>query len=208
MKLYVTPASPRARKTLAVAHHLQLPFEQIYVDLLKGDQKKPEFLKLNPNGRIPVLVDGDFVLWESNAIIQYLADQKPGELLPTDARGRADVARWLFWDIANWDSAAATLLYENLVKQLLGAGDPDPVKVKEGEERFRQYAAILDQHLADREWVLGSQLTIADFALAAPLSYAERCGFPVAGFANIANWYGRIEQLDGWQKSAPPPVGQ
>ncbi|MGH8457277.1 MAG: glutathione S-transferase family protein, partial [Stenotrophobium sp.] len=153
MKLYLFPLSPRARKTMAVAHHLGLSYEMVALDGRKGDHKKPEYLKLNPNGRMPTLVDGDFVLWESNAIIQYLAGKKPGVLMPQDERGRADVARWLYWDLAHWDSANAILLFENLVKSLLGGGGPDPAQVKLGEEKFHSAAAVLDGHLAGREWV-------------------------------------------------------
>ena len=204
MKLYAFPPSPRARKPMAVAHHLGLPFELVLVDLLKGEQKKPEYLKLNPNGRMPTLVDGDFVLWESNAILQHLASKKPGTLMPQDERGRALVAQWLLWDMAHWDAANAILLFENLIKKLVGAGAPDPARVKEGEEKFGQVAAVLDAQLAGREWVLGDKISIVDFALAAPLHYAEYCRIPVASHANIRNWYSRIEKLDAWKKSAPP----
>src|ERR1051326_7174960 len=126
MKLYAFPPSPRARKPLAVAHHLGLPFELVLVDLLKGDQKKPEYLKLNPNGKMPTLVDGDFVLWESDAICQYLAEKKGDGLWAKDSQGRHDIARWLFWDMAHWDPACATLLFEHVVKGVLGMGAADP----------------------------------------------------------------------------------
>lgn len=206
MKLYAVPPSPRARKPMAVAEHLGLRYELVPLDFTKGDHKKPEYLKLNPNGRMPTLVDGDFVLWEANAIIQYLAGKKPGTLMPQDERGRADVARWLCWDLAHWDSANAILLFENLVKGFFGGGGPDPAKVKEGEDKFKQAAAVLDAHLANREWVAGDKLSIADFALAAPLHYAAPCKLPVTAYANIRSWYGRVEKLEAWKKSAPPPL--
>ncbi|MGH8462479.1 MAG: glutathione S-transferase family protein [Stenotrophobium sp.] len=206
MKLYVLPPSPRARKPMAVAHHLGLPCETVVLDFGRGDLKKPEYLKLNPNGRMPTLVDGDFVLWESNAIIQYLAGKKPGVLMPTDERGRADVARWLCWDLAHWDSALLILLFENFVKGLVGGGAPDPARVKEGEEKFHGAAAVLDGQLAGREWVQGDRLSVVDFALAAPLHYTKTCRIPLAPYANIRKWYGRVEQLDAWKKSAPPPL--
>ena len=100
IKLHVFPGSPRAQKVLAVAYQLDLPFEQVFVDLSKGAHKTPAFLQLNPNGRMPVLEDGGFVLWESDAIIQYLASKKPGALMPTDDKGRALVAQWLSWNMA------------------------------------------------------------------------------------------------------------
>src|SRR5689334_875510 len=99
MKLHVFPPSPRAAKVLALAHHLGVDFEMAIVDLLSGGSQTPEFKKLNPNGKMPVLEDGDFVLWESNAILQYLASKRPDSgMFPTDPRRQADVARWQFWD--------------------------------------------------------------------------------------------------------------
>ena len=203
MKLFVFPLSPRSIKVMAVAHHLGLPFEQVVVDLLKGEQKTPQFLRLNPNGRTPVLQDGDFALWESDAIIQYLAERKPGLLVPADPQGRALVAQWLAWDMADWDAACAILLFEHLVKRFFTDAPADPATVKVGEEKFAKAAAVLDAHLAERSHVLGDTLSVVDFALAAPLLYAQPCKFPVAPFKHIARWYSQIETLDAWKKAAP-----
>ena len=203
MKLYAFPASPRARKVMAVAAHLNLPYELQIVDLTKGEQRKPEYLKLNPNGRMPTLVDGDFVLWESNAIVQYLAEKKGDGLWARDQRGKSDILRWLFWDMAHWDAACATLLFEHLIKGVLGLGAADPAKVKEGEERFRQVGGVLDGHLKGREWISGDAPTVADYAIAAPLTYAVNCKMPLDGMGNLKSWFARVEQLDGWKKTAP-----
>ena len=98
MKLYVFPPSPRALKVRALVRHLNLEVEECLVDLFKGEQRAPAYAALNPNMRMPVLEDGDYVLWESNAILQYLAAQKPESgLWPSDIRGQADVSRWLNW---------------------------------------------------------------------------------------------------------------
>src|SRR5262249_49589919 len=98
IKLHVAPPSPRPFKVLAVARHLGLDFELCPVDLLNGAHLRPEFAALNPNRKMPVLEDDGFVLWESNAITQYLASKKPESgLLPSDPRKRADVSRWQFW---------------------------------------------------------------------------------------------------------------
>ena len=134
MKLHVAPPSPRAFKVLAVARHLELDFELCPVDLLNGAHLQPEFAALNPNKKMPVLEDDGFVLWESNAITQYLASKKPGGgLLPSDPRGRADVSRWQFWESAHWDPACATLIFERLLKKVFGQGDPAPSQVAKGE---------------------------------------------------------------------------
>src|SRR5215203_3996691 len=117
MKLYGFPASPNTWKVRAVAAHLGLPVQDVLVDLSKGGQRAPEYLALNPTGRTPTLVDGDFVLWESTAIMQYLASQKPNALWPDDVRTQADIMRWQSWYLQHWSASACTpLIFEHFVK--------------------------------------------------------------------------------------------
>ena len=98
MKLYFHPKSPNATAVLAVSYELGIALDLQEVNLPGGEQRQPAFLKINPNGKLPALQDGDFVLWESGAIIQYLAAQKPGNSLwPADNRVRADITRWQLW---------------------------------------------------------------------------------------------------------------
>ena len=101
MKLIGFPPSPNTWKVRAVAAHLGLPLEFEFVDLTKGQQRTPAYLALNPTGRAPVLIDGDFTVWESNAIMQYLAGRSPNSLWPNDSRVRADIMRWQSWQLAH-----------------------------------------------------------------------------------------------------------
>src|SRR5262249_11468254 len=146
----------------------------------EGAHKKPEYLAVNPMGRVPTLVDGDLTLWESNAICTYLCD-KQGEtsLYPRDARVRADISRWLFWEASDWQRATATMAIENFVKVLRGRGTPDAAKVKEGEERFHGLAKVLDKHLDGRKFIVGNAVTLADFVVAALLGFAGPGKFPI-----------------------------
>ena len=110
MKIYHFPYSPNSRRVLAVAFHLGLEPELIKVDLGQGEQMRAEFLRLNPNHAIPVLVAGDFVLWESVAIMQYLANQVSSNTLwPVEPKAQADVSRWLCWSLAHWGPPAGSL---------------------------------------------------------------------------------------------------
>ncbi|MBI3769154.1 MAG: glutathione S-transferase N-terminal domain-containing protein [Deltaproteobacteria bacterium] len=137
MKLHVFPPSPRATKVLALARHLELDVEVRVVDLLNGGQNAPEFAALNPNKRMPVLEDEGFVLWESNAILQYLASKKPRSgVWPADAKGQADVLRWQSWEGAHWFPACAILAFERLIKKVTGQGEPNPAEIARGEEAF------------------------------------------------------------------------
>jgi len=207
MKLYTFPLSSNARKAVMAAHLLGSDVEHVLVNLATGDQRKPEFLKLNPNGKVPVLQDGDFVLTESNAIMMYLADKVPGnKVYPSEPRARAIVNQWLFWQANHWGPAIAALNFENVLKKMFGGGDPDPVHVKRNEDFLRQFGAVLDGRLADRPWVAGDHVTIADIALAAPLMSMSMVKLPLDGFANVLAWFGRVKELDAWKKSEPPPM--
>ena len=145
MKLYFLGASPNSFNVLVAAEELGVRLEKIPVNVFKGENKTPEFLKLNPNGKLPVLVDGDSTLWESNAITQYLAEQVSGNaLFPKDVRTRADITRWQFWQQAHWMRHCGTLVWEHIVKRLGQLGDPDPQEVKTGEEGVKRFGAVLD----------------------------------------------------------------
>jgi len=109
MKLYGFPPSPNTWKVRAVAAHVSVPLELALVDLSKGQQRTPEYLALNPTGRTPTLVDGDLVLWESTAIMHYLANQKPNSLWPSNPRARADIMRWQSWQLQHWSKEGASL---------------------------------------------------------------------------------------------------
>lgn len=203
MKLYYFPPSPNTRKVHAVAIHLELPLELQLVDLQQGKQRTPEFLELNPTGRTPVLQDGDFILWESTAIMQYLASQVPNTLWAEDGKIRADIMRWQSWQLTHWSKGCQPLQYERFVKHVLQLGDPDPQVVQQATKIFHQEAAILNAHLAGHEYLVNNMLTLGDFSVASDLTYAAAAQFPLKDYPHIRNWYARIEQLPAWEKTAP-----
>ena len=135
MKLYGFPASPNTWKVRALAAYLKMPLEFEFVDLTKGAQHTPAYLALNPTGRTPTLIDGDFKLWESNAILQYLASKTATPLCPNDAKSRADITRWQCWELAHWGAqACGPLTFENLVKKFVNLGAPDATAVAKATE--------------------------------------------------------------------------
>lgn len=204
MRLYYHPLSSNSRRAILVARHLGLALDMMVVDLTTGEQKADDYLQINPTGRVPTLVDGDFQLWESHAIIQYLADRTPGQdIYPPDVEARADVNRWLFWSACHFAPAAALLIRERVSKKVVaGAGAPDPQQIARGEAEFPVAAAVLDAHLAGRRWVTQDRLTIADFALAAPLMHRRAAQLPVERFENLDAWFSRVQALDAWAKTA------
>src|ERR1700724_3020514 len=191
IELYGFPPSPRAFKPMVVANHLGIETTLRIVDLVKGDQKSPQYAALNPNMRMPTLKDGDYVLWESNAIAQYLAGKKPQSgLLPADEKGRLDVTRWQFWDLAHWDPHCAVFIFEHIVKPVvIKAGEPDAASLAKGAELFHRSATVLDAQLKGKPWVTGDTLTVADFSLGAPMNYAEMAHFPLDSYREITRWF-------------------
>src|SRR5215469_15760126 len=137
MKLYYNPLSPNVRRVRLTAAVLGIELEEKRLDFAKGEHKNPEYLALNPNGAVPTLVDGDYVLTESRAIMQYLASKKPESgLLPRDEAARADVTRWQFWDASHFSPQIGSIAFEKALKQMFGLGDPDAAKVKEALTNF------------------------------------------------------------------------
>jgi glutathione S-transferase len=205
MKLYYFE-SLNARKACAVAKHLGVPVEFVRIDLGKGEHKTPRYLAINPNGKIPALVDGDTRLWEANAIMAYLARAVGSDLWPRDGDQQIELTRWLSWDAWHFTRHGATLVFQHLIRPHFLGAEPDAKVVEEATGFFRQFAAVLDEHLRGRRYVLGETLTIADFAMAATLPQAQQASIPVREFTEIVRWHERLNELPAWREPFPKAV--
>jgi len=204
MKLYVSPISSNARRARMAAIALGLEPELIVVDVMTGEQKTADYLALNPNGKVPTLVDGDVVLWESLAIMTYLADQTPGQqLYPTGPAARAQVNKWLFWAACHWGQAVGVLIFERVMKRRFGQGEPDAYTVKRFGGLLDDHAKVLDTRLASSRYVAADHLTLADLAIAAPLMWEQPAALPVRERANLARWLSEIQALEAWRATEP-----
>jgi glutathione S-transferase len=201
MKLYYAETT-NPRKACAVAKYLNSPVEFVHVDLVKGQNRTPEFLALNPNGKVPVLETGGGSLWESNAIMCYLARITGSDLWPNDDR-QIEVMRWLSWDSQHFTRHAGSLYFQHIVKPAFGMGSPDRAVVEEATGFVQRFAAVLNDHLRGRAYLVGDGLTVADFAVAITLPYAERARIPLAGFPEIERWHGRLSELPAWVEPFP-----
>lgn len=205
MKLYWHPASSNTRRVVALAHHIKVTFDYELVDIFRGAHRKPEYLAINPNGLVPTLDDGNYRLTESNAIMQYIAEKKGDtNVWPKDSAGRADVARWQFWQAMHFGRWSDVFVEENFLKPLSGFGPPDEAAVKAAEQPFHRFANVLNNHLESREYLAGKTWTLADFGVGACLTYAEPAKMPLERYKNIRSWYARLSVLDAWKRSAPP----
>ena len=196
MKLYNTNLSPNALRVRAVANELEIPLEVIDIDLRKGEHKTPAYLAINPNGKVPVLVDGDFALWESRAINAYLAAMKP-------ERGLYPVDQWSYWQAVHFGPAVQRVVFERLLKPRFGMGEGDEKVVESSLREVGQFLPVLDANLADKEWVAGA-LSVADFAVASTVDYAKAAGIPLNEAPNVAAWQERIEARPSWQAAIAP----
>jgi glutathione S-transferase len=173
MKLYefAPTRSIRARWTL---QELGIDFEAVTVNLMAGEHRQPEFLAINPAGKVPVLIDGDRVLTESVAIVVYLADKYPEKrFLPADLAGRAEAMRWLLFAATEleqplWRIAKHSFIYPE-EKRL-------PADITLARDEFTTMAKVLDRHMVDREFVIGDHVTVADFVLGYTLDWAMNYG--------------------------------
>jgi glutathione S-transferase len=203
MKLYSVQQSNNCRRVNATIAHLGIEVELVEPSLATGDIKKPDYLAMNPNGKVPTLVDGDFVLWESRAIMQYVATKKPGnELWPNDARRQADIARWQFWEASHLSHGTSPFAFEKLFKPMFLKQQPDAAALEAAAKAFHLYAPVLDAQLAGKDFILG-KLTLADFSVGACFSFAVPAEMPWGDYAHIRAWYARLSEVPAWKSTAP-----
>ena len=204
MKLYYVVGSPNCRKVHAAINHLGIEVEFEYMDFFEGDHKKPEYLTLNSGGMVPSLHDGDFVLSESNAIMQYLADKVPGNtLFPRDAKTRADIVRWQCWDLAHYNKAFGVLAWEAVAKPNFMGAEPDLGVVNWAKNELSRHAPVLDAHLKGRTYVVGENITLADYSLAHVEMFKEAIPFDWLPFPNLNKYYERMRAVPHWAETAP-----
>lgn len=204
MKLYIANGSTACRKVLATAYHLDIPLELQIIEFFSAQFDPIVFARKNPNGMVPLLADGDFLLWESTAIMQYLADTiSDCTLYPRDIKTRADISRWQCWALAHFGATCNMIIWENVLKPRLLGESPDPRKVEEGRQGFFRFGSVLAEHLQDKRFIVDDQLTLADFSVAATLGYAESAQIPWDEFPAIQTWYASLASLPAWKRSAP-----
>jgi glutathione S-transferase len=202
MKLYYFETI-NGQKVCSVAKYLNSPVEYVHVNLGKGEHKAPDYLAINPNGKIPALQDGDVTLWESNAIMCHLARKAKSELWPTDPAKQIEVMKWLSWNSEHFTRHAGTLYFNYVIKPKFGLGAPDEKAAEEAIGFARQFAAVLDRELEGRTFLLGDHLTVADFAVSVTLPQAETIRLPLDGFSNIARWVSQLEEIPAWREPFP-----
>ena len=188
MKLYdFAPTRSRAvRWTLA---ELCVPYETVTVNILRGEQRSPFFLAINPAGKLPVLVDGDMVLTETVAIVLYLAEKYVERgLMPGDRVGRAQLLRWIMFTATELEQPLWRIRRHTL---LLAHEKRLPGEAALARDDFKAMAAVLERHMEGRDFVLGERISAADFILAYTLEWAEAEGL-LDGFSRLKGYVARM----------------
>ncbi|TYT26061.1 glutathione S-transferase family protein [Luteimonas viscosa] len=183
------------RVAVAVARHLRAPLRFVRADPM--GRERAAFRPINPNTRVPILVEPSLTLWETDAIAMRLAERFDEGFWPP-AR-RAEVMLWVSWAAHHFTSAAGVFYFEHIVVPRYFDRAPDLAAVQAADGDFRGFAAILDDTLASRRWLVGDAPTYADFRVAAALPFAEEARIPLEPFPRIRAWHGRLQELDAWR---------
>ena len=202
MKLYYAETL-NPRKVCALARYLGAPVEFVRVDMGRGQHRTPEFLAMNPNGKVPVLQTETGTLWESNAILCRLARDDGSDLWPADSDGQIELLRWLCWDGQHFSRHGGTLYFEHIIKPAIGLGGPDAETVEAAIGFMRRHLGVLDAHLQQHDFVMADRLTVADFAIGISLPYADRARIPLNDFPAVRRWHDRLCALSGWLDPFP-----
>ena len=199
-----TAATPNGHKVSIALEELGLPYTLKVIDLAAGEQKQPPFLALNPNGRIPVIVDhdgpdgGDFTVFESGAILVYLAE-KTGRLMPTDARGRSRVMQWLMFQMGGIGPmmGQANVFFRYFPEKI-------PAAIDRYQGETRRLFGVLDGHLAHNEWLAGDY-SIADIANWAWVRTHRWSGVDIDDLPHLKRWRDAIRARPAAQRGIEMP---
>ena len=194
MRLYQMQDSGNCYKVRLTAHQLGLPLELADIDILKGESRTEDFLKRNPNGRVPTIEFEDGrILAESNAIMFYLAEGTP--LLPEDRFARAQALQWLFFEQYSHEPYIAVARFWHSIKP--GGREERKDRFPEWHERGYQALGVMERHLAAHDWFAGGACSIADIALYAYTHVAHEGDFDLSPYAAIRDWMARFRARPG-----------
>jgi GST-like protein len=197
-----TAGTPNGYKASIALEELELPYQLHALDILKNVQKEPWFLAINPNGRIPAIIDraeDDFVVFESGAILVYLAE-KTGRLLPAAPKARSVVLQWLMFQMSGVGPmmGQANVFHRYLPEKL-------PLAIQRYQGECRRLFGVLDQRLQDHEFLAGDY-SIADIATWPWVRMHDWSGVPIDDFVHLQRWLARIASRPAVQRGIEKPV--
>lgn len=193
-KIYINPLTVNSIKLLLLCNALKIQPQFQKVALNKGEQRQEAFLALNPDGKVPVLQQNDYLLTESNAIMQYLAASHKSSLWPQDTRIQAHVLRVLFWQSNYFFSGVAPITHRKVVLPYWGF---DESKIDEQQwQSFDKALRALENILNDSRYLVGDMLTIADISYAAFFIFHKRANMPLQDYPKVQSWLANLVEHD------------
>jgi glutathione S-transferase len=189
--LYGAMAS-RAHRTVWMLKELGLPYVHVPTGFMDGSTRRPEFLAINPNGRVPVLDDDGFIVYESMAINLYLARKHGGQPAPATLQEEAHATQWSFWVVTEVEKP---LLFASANRALFAPEQRDEEQAQMALTKLDRPFKVLDAHLAQRDWLLGegdrSRFTVADLNVATVMDLAPQCGIALDAWPHVQDWHRR-----------------
>jgi len=202
LTLYGNEVSGPSNKVRFVANALGLSYEYKPVNLLAGENKTEAFLKLSPAGKVPVIQDDDFVLFESNAIIKYLAEKAGSSLYPKDLRRRSVVDQWADFASIHIGMAMGRVFVNRVAYKIVGI-EQDERSLKDGLEFLGRFLPVVEGQLKKSAFLAGPELSIADFSLLAHLDPAEVCSIDLSATPSLQRWRNALRDKEFYQKCFP-----
>jgi glutathione S-transferase len=199
MDLYTFPISPNGKRVRVAATEIGVKLDLKNVDFLKGEQRSPDYLALNPMGKAPTLTDGDFALWESGAIMCYLAQSTPNQLWPDDAKARAETLRWMFFCSCHIDPYYTMLVVERFQKPRRNEAT-DETLVASADRWLKRFLPVLEARLGQADYVAGA-FGLGDIVLGCSLELSPMLHYELTPYPNIVAWLARLQARPSWYKT-------
>jgi glutathione S-transferase len=198
IKIYGTRGSGAANKVEYTAILLGLEYEYKAIDIAK-DSKTEWYMKLHPAGKVPVIDDNGFVLFESSAICRYMCDKKGSTLYPKDLQQRALIDQWIDFSAMHVGDAMGKVAYNKIFAPMRGL-PVDEKGLQDGLLGLDRFLPIIDNQLGKHKFLAGDVLTIADLALLSSIGYGDKANYDFSKFKNLAAWKKKIQEMDFYKK--------
>jgi glutathione S-transferase len=199
MKLYAGAISPMSKRVRIAAAEAGVAYEATLLDFAKGEPRMPAYLALNPMGKVPTITEGDFTLWESAAIMCFVARKTGSDILPRDPRAEADTLRWLFFCSCHIDPYFTTLVIERFVK---GKDEPEDVALTQNAEHcLARFLPVVESQLASREFLTG-RFGLGDIALGCMLELDRLLRVDLTPYPTIRQWLARLQARESWRAAS------
>ncbi|KAI8904229.1 glutathione S-transferase-like protein [Powellomyces hirtus] len=206
VKIHGMAMSTCTQRVAIALREKNVPFEIVPIDFAKGQHKGPEHLKIQPFGQVPVMEDDGFFLFESRAIVRYIANKYKDQgtrLIPTDVKGAALVEQWASVEVADFDPYASAIVFEKVFKGMFGLGEADESKVKELRSKLDEKLDVYEKILSTRSYLAGEEVSFADLfhlpygSLLTPAGHGDA----IASRPNVKAWFDRLSARQSWKET-------